>query len=485
MDFASTEADIAIYGGAAGSGKSFALIIEPMRHIHDSEFGGVIFRRTSPQLVGPGSLWEEAWKIYPGAGGRLVQMPNLRAVFPGGANVQFLHLQYDKDVYAHQGKQYAFIGFDELTHFTEAQFWYLVSRMRTMAKIRPYMRCTTNPDPDSFVRRLVDWWIDEDGFPIVERSGVLRWFVRQGESLFWADDEDELFEDFPESEPMSLTFISAKLEDNPALLKADPRYRSKLLSLPEVERERLLRGNWNIRPAAGKYITEEHMAKRWPASHLDDKGEWVGPPIHVYTSSDYAVTEAEEGKDPDFTEHGVFGVDDDDNIYVLDWWFGQTRTDIWIESLIDLWAKWKPYIAFGERGIIKNSVEPHLLKRMRERRVYADLRWVSTYAGQPSPTKEGFADPSKKAKARRGRAFQARAAMGKVFWHPNAEWVQRVKQYIVGFPSHRYDDAFDVMANLCLGVDELEGAPAPKEAPRKKKDRWAKKEGGKSGWKAK
>ncbi len=466
--FLSTSADIAIYGGAAGGGKSFALLLEPVRHSGIAKFGGAIFRRTSPQLTGAGSLWEEAGGLYRGIGARMTESPTLEAVFPSGAMLQFLHLQRESDVYDHQGKQYAFIGFDELTHFEAFQFWYLVSRMRSTSGVKPYMRCTTNPDPDSFVRDLIDWFIDEHGSPIKERSGVIRWFVRNGGSLFWAASAEELQAQFPGSSPISFTFIAARLEDNPALTKADPGYRARLEALPEVERERLLGGNWNVRPAAGKYLKPAYFLRRW-----DDEKKL--PPLNIYTSSDFAVTEEseEDGNDPDYTEHGVFGVDANDDVYVLDWWFGQEQADVWIESLLDKWARWKPAMAVGEGGVIRRAVEPFLLKRMRERRLYANLQWINAPRAERSADKQGFKDRSKRAKAAKGRSLQARASMGKLIFPARADWVDRVVQQLVGFPMARYDDAFDVCAQLFMALDDLQGAAPPKPELRAV-DKWDK-----------
>jgi len=129
--------------------------------------------------------------------------------------------------------------------------------------LRCSLICWRRGDADSWVADLIAWWIDQDtGLPIPERSGKLRWFVRVGEDLRWADDPSELeqytmLNDTGESVPIppkSLTFIPAKLTDNKALMAADPGYMASLLALPLVERERLLGGNWKIRPAAGLYF---------------------------------------------------------------------------------------------------------------------------------------------------------------------------------------------------------------------------------------
>lgn len=220
-----------------------------------------MFRRTSPQLEGPGSLWELMREWYPALGARLTESPVFKAVFPSGATVQLGHLQYEATKLAHQGKGYSFIGFDELTHFTEGQFWYLYSRNRSTSGVRSYIRATMNPDPDSWVKRMIEWWLDERGeYARPERSGVIRYFYRINETLHWGDSASELRERFPEQEdpPTSFTFILGRLADNKILLQLDPGYRARLMALPLVDRERLLGkgkgGNWKIKPAAGLYF---------------------------------------------------------------------------------------------------------------------------------------------------------------------------------------------------------------------------------------
>ena len=109
------------------------------------------------------------------------------------SSIQFNHLQRESTVLSYHGAQVGFLGFDELTTFEESQFWYLLSRNRTMAAHQPRVRATCNPDADSFVARLIEWWIDQDsGYPIPERAGKLRWFVRVGDVLEWADTPEGL-----------------------------------------------------------------------------------------------------------------------------------------------------------------------------------------------------------------------------------------------------------------------------------------------------
>ncbi len=259
-EFLAARADIVFYGGEAGSGKTGGLVLEGLRNHDVPGFGAIMFRRTSPQLEGPGSLWELMGDWYPLLGGRCTQNP-FKAVFPSGASVRLDHLQYESDKLKHQGKGYGLICFDELPHFTESQFWYLYSRNRSTSGVRSYIRATMNPDPDSWVKKMIQWYLDDRGeYVRPERSGVVRYFYRVGDDLDWSDSEAELRARHPEmiDAPTSFAFILGRLADNKILLDKDPGYRARLMALPRVERERLLGdgkgGNWRIRPAAGLYF---------------------------------------------------------------------------------------------------------------------------------------------------------------------------------------------------------------------------------------
>ena len=258
--FLSTSADIAIYGGAAGGGKTWSLLMEPVRHLGVPGFGAVFFRRTLVQVRNEGGLWDESEKLYPLLAGKPRTAPDLSWTFPAKTAVSFAHLEHEKNVLDWQGAQIPLICFDELTHFSAKQFWYLLSRNRSMCGVRPYVRATCNPDADSWVAEFIAWWINPGtGVAVPERAGVLRWFVRVMDKIVWADSPEELAEyqapnEFGEMvpiQPKSVTFIPAKLTDNKELMAADPGYLATLMSLPTVERERLLGGNWKIRPAAG------------------------------------------------------------------------------------------------------------------------------------------------------------------------------------------------------------------------------------------
>jgi len=281
MQFLSSKADIVIGGGAAGSGKSFALLLEALRYFEVPEYGGVIFRKTFPQIDAEGGLWDTSMKAYPVMGGTPFES-SYYWKFPYGSKITFRHLQHEKNVLDWQGSQVPFIGFDELTHFSEYSVTYLLSRNRSMlddhpvrepgkpvryAKSKPYMRATCNPDPDSWVANLISWWINQDyndpryGYPIPERAGKLRYFIRDANEYIWGDTKQEvlektahiikpLMEADPEINPQNLvksvTFIPGTIYGNKELLRADPGYLANLLAQDEAGQAQLLHGNWKV-----------------------------------------------------------------------------------------------------------------------------------------------------------------------------------------------------------------------------------------------
>lgn len=254
--FLSSPADIAIYGGAAGGGKTYALLLENVRHIDNPNFGSVVFRRDSTQITNEGGLWDTAQDIYAQLGGKAKQSPKYVIEFPSGAKITFAHLQHEKHARGYQGSQIPLICFDELTHFSESQFFYLLSRNRSTCGVKPYIRATCNPDSESWVRKFLDWWIDDEGYPIESRCGVLRYFFRRDGVIIWGSDRKELIDEYKleETDVKSVTFISSSVYDNKILLDVNPEYLGSLKALSTVEQGQLLYGNWNIKPSAGLYF---------------------------------------------------------------------------------------------------------------------------------------------------------------------------------------------------------------------------------------
>ena len=295
LAFLGSSADIAIFGGAAGSGKSWALLLEAMRYPSRVRgFDAVMFRRNTTDIRRPGGLWAESMKVFPFGQGIPVNHLLLWR-WPDGGSVKLSHLEHENTVLDWHGSQVPLICFDELTTFTRHQFFYLLSRNRGLTGVRPYIRASCNADAGSWVADFIAWWIDQGtGYPIQERSGVVRYFVRGADdALVWFDTKREAMRVTGQSKETikSATFIAAKLADNPALMKNDPAYLGNLMMLPSVERERLLNGNWKIRPSAGLYFN-----RAWirvidiPPSVLQTARGW-----------DLAATPETPENDPDWT----------------------------------------------------------------------------------------------------------------------------------------------------------------------------------------
>ena len=179
------------------------------------------------------------------------------------------------------------------------------------------------------------------------------------------------------------------------------------------------------------------------------KAEWIveydelPADLHYYAASDYAVTDGSG----DYTEHGIFGVDAHSNLYVVDWWHGQTAADEWIDAKCDLIRKYSPKLWFGESGVIRRSIEPFMLKRMSERNAYCVIEWLSSISD----------------KTTRARGIQARASMGKVFFPKNSLWKERVVTQLLRFPAGKYDDAVDVLSLIGRGLDRIKDVKPKRE----------------------
>ena len=216
---AAGEKDV-LYGGAAGGGKSYAMIIDPLRNCHRKAHRALILRRSMPELR---EMIDKCRELYPLAfpGAKFKEVEKLWN-FPSGAKVEFGFLERDADVYRYQGQAYSWIGFDEITHLpTEFSWNYLASRLRTTdPTIQTYLRCTANP------------------------GGVGSHWVKN-RYIAPADHNSS----FLGKDGLTRKFIPAKLEDNPYLAE-DGVYEQMLKSLPPIQRRQLLEGNWDVAEGA-------------------------------------------------------------------------------------------------------------------------------------------------------------------------------------------------------------------------------------------
>ncbi len=298
VQFLSSPADITIGGAAAGVGKTFAELLAPLRHKDTKGFNAIFFRRTTVQIRNPGGLWDESTNLYP-LFNASSNSQHLSWFFPSGVLVKFAHLEHEKNIYDHQGAQYCLIIFDELTHFTKKQFWYLLSRNRSTCGVKPYCMASCNPDPDSFVAELIEWWIDQNeklpdgeknpnyGYPINERIGVVRFLIVDQDTYVWGNTKQEVIAKCPhifgnpafagidpESLVKSITFIPGNIYDNKELMRKNPEYLSNLMAQDEDEKLRLLYGNWKIRidpDCIFMYACVENMFTNFYPANTNDR----------------------------------------------------------------------------------------------------------------------------------------------------------------------------------------------------------------------
>ena len=247
-----------LYGGAAGGGKTDALLMEALRQVDVRNYRAILFRDTTKQLEGMISRSMELYpRIFPKAKYNANEM---RWKFQSGAKIFFGYMQYEQDKYNYQGKAYDFIGFDEVTHFTYSQYTYMISRNRPMGPgTRVYIRATANPDGKG-----MQWVKDRFITPAPPKTPII------------SDYEVEK----PDGEKIKIRrkriFIPSNVFDNQALLKNDPAYLANLAALPEAQRNAYLYGNWDS--FKGQVFREW---KNDPAHYEDRKWTHVIKPFRI------------------------------------------------------------------------------------------------------------------------------------------------------------------------------------------------------------
>lgn len=271
-EFVTSSANEVLYGGAAGGGKSAALVALPLRWVDRPRFRALILRRESTQLP---DLLDKARALYPHFGAR-ENLTTRTWRFPSGAVVRFNHCEHETDAAIYDGQEFQLVGFDELTHFTETQYRAIRARVRsTDATLPRYTRATTNPGGPGheWVFNRFAAWLD----PAHARRaapGEVRWFAG-GE----AAAPDALF-------ALSRTFIPALLRDNPHVTGD---YEATLRDLDPVRREQLLAGDWLVKPAAGLYFKRDWLlpevdalpgevvarARYWDRASTEGGGDWT------------------------------------------------------------------------------------------------------------------------------------------------------------------------------------------------------------------
>jgi len=308
------EADILLYGGARGGGKSWAMLLDVLRYIDVPGWTGLILRRVLKDITKAGGLWSKAKRCFANTGAVFREQPYLDVTWggDGGARLEFAHLG-SRNIESFQGQEYALIGFDEATHFSMDDLMWMATCNRSTCGAPVYMRWTCNPDPDHELRAWVGPWLREDGTADRSLSGQLRYFaMSQGGKRVWADTREEasrLTGRGPD-EVFSFGFVPALVEDNVILLAEDPRYVGKLAWRGAVVEAQHRRGNWLAREEKGGML-------RW--SWWGRVTEPLGQIVRKCRAWDKAATRpTATNPDPDYTVGVLMGWDIYGNWYVLD-----------------------------------------------------------------------------------------------------------------------------------------------------------------------
>lgn len=273
------DADVKIVGGNRGGSKTFSLLLEALRDIKNPKFKAIILRNGMKDLD---DLISSSYEVYKEFGYFNKSINDKTWNFNNDGYLKMSYYAGNMEDFEtrFRGRQFSYIGIDEVTQIPYKKFKFLLTNNRNAAGIRNRIWGTCNPDPDSWVRKFIDWWIGDDGFPIPERDGVIRYCFMDGDSvenIYWGDSPEEVYEqcksiidemwsDEYEAKGLkktmfvkSVVFIRATLADNEKLLLSDPSYLSNLAGQPKEVRDRELGGNWNARAYGDDMISLEDM----------------------------------------------------------------------------------------------------------------------------------------------------------------------------------------------------------------------------------
>ena len=293
--------DEALYGGAAGGGKSDALVIEALRQVHIPYYKGIILRKTYPML---GEIIDKSLNYYKRAfPGARYNASSHTWTFPSGARILFRSLQHTTDRINSQGQAYDFIGFDELTQFAWDEYSYLFSRNRPNGPgTRIYTRATANPGG------IGHGWVKERFISAAPPMTTI-----------WEEVPVTFPDGHTETRRKSRIFVPSTVFDNKILLENDPDYITRLASMPEAERRALLYGDWDS--FSGQVFTEW---RNDPEHYADHKYTHVIEPFEV--PAHWAIwCGLDWGYSKPFSV-GWYAVDHDQHMYRIREYYGCTGT---------------------------------------------------------------------------------------------------------------------------------------------------------------
>lgn len=275
---------------------TITMLMEPLYDIRNKHFNGIIFRKNKDDfdnIINESKRWFEPLGRYNRSKDDMTWYFNSGAQL--GLSIYDMPLKEFDDKY--RGQQFAYIGIDELPQMPFEQFKFLMTSNRNTVGVRSRILATCNPDPLSWLRTFLDWWIGKEdtiysdgkmhperkGYIIPERDGVIRYCympTNTVDGIIWGDTPEEVYEQCKEEidsawDPdfeqfgytktsffvKSVTFIKASIKENKALLKKDPGYIASILNQPPEIRAREWDGNWDYIEMSDDMIQGRHMGE--------------------------------------------------------------------------------------------------------------------------------------------------------------------------------------------------------------------------------
>ena len=337
-----------------GSGKSQTGLIRFLRYVHDPEFVGYVIRKAATDLKGSGGLFDKAVKLFKQYDDRVTYTKQpMRINFPSGASIFFTGLDGQAGMDSLQGIEISAAMIDEATHLTEEEVWWVISRLRTNAKMSPNIWLTCNPDIDSFLFNWVQWYlypegtvVDDqlvEGRPDPKKNCTLRYFLTDPDGkMIWGDSKEYFYKLFPELtspetdlQPESFVFIGATCKDNPLMLKANPKYESSLMNNPNrIKRERLYYGNWLAREEEAGYFKKEWVGELLNPMNKDDMS-YLSKVVRRVRCYDLAGSvPSEKYPSPDWTVGVLIARTSDGNFIIEDMVRWRKRSGETIEEIM-------------------------------------------------------------------------------------------------------------------------------------------------------
>lgn len=292
-DMLAVDADIKICGGSRGGSKSFSSLMEVLKDIKNPDFHATILRNEKDDLQ---SLVTDSYKLFSQFGTYNKSQNDMTWNFYNGGWLKFSYYAgaYQDFKTRFQGRQYAYVCIDEGTQCPYKKFKYLLTNNRNAAHIRNRFWITCNPDPESWVRKFIDWWVDEEGYIIPERNKVIRYCFMDGDtpdSIYWGDTREEVYlqckgiidklwkDSYAELGYSKLemfiksaTFIRADVSENIKLISTDASYIANLAQQDEEQRMRDLEANWNWKASGDDMIKMNDLEAIFDNSEQEGDG---------------------------------------------------------------------------------------------------------------------------------------------------------------------------------------------------------------------